>query len=307
MKRIFPVPLQIGKKKKFKIHIRFVHSKFSEFDSDKYMPDDYLKTPGITFIDPFGFKDIPMSQVRKFLGHRKDVLLNLMSSFIHRFKNKYPGIMEKLFGTNKWKEEIKLEQKYDLCYCKRVVSEHIDCRLKSLCFAVKKTTNSKPLYDLIYLSDKLRSLNTMKYAMCHSKQNTYELSFCDKECHDGGPTFYLRTNIPEETEYIYQQWKGRTCTFGEMKQWILTKSPFKYHSKALWRLERDRKLHIDPKADKRKRIYYSQYRNKWVLTFDDKEETTENNETPNNKRSFEDIENNPEVKNVKRKKKKIWK
>ena len=43
----------------FDIQISFVHSEFSDFDVKEIMPDDFQVTPGITFIDPFGYKDIP--------------------------------------------------------------------------------------------------------------------------------------------------------------------------------------------------------------------------------------------------------
>ena len=85
---------------RYDIQIIFVQSKFCDFDICNYIPEDFRHSPMISFIDPFGYSDTPMSEVKKFIGHEKEILINVMSSFIHRFKNKHVDQIKGLFGVN---------------------------------------------------------------------------------------------------------------------------------------------------------------------------------------------------------------
>lgn len=292
-KFICKVRNQMGKS--FSVEVQCLHSSFEEFDIERNMPPDFSMTPVMTFIDPFGYKDIPMARIQTFIGYRKDILITFMTSFIIRFCNLYPQIINQLFGTEspqQWRER----HNYDSFYQQRlreignnVISEQRS--LKTLSFYMKRS-EGRIIYHMIFLTDELRCLQHMKYAMCTAKDTNTKLSFTDSLFNAECPTFHLATNVKEEADFIYDTWKGKTCKFGEMKEWILIYSPFQYHSGALRELEKEGKLTVETRGDERKRkalppyvgvnnddIDHNSkrpYRNNWIITF-----KGDINETPN--------------------------
>lgn len=93
------------KKVEFQVEIKIVHSLFADFNIMENMPN-FAKTPVISFIDPFGYSQTPMSKVKKFIGYRKEILITFMTSYIRRFGSQFSEHINKLFGTNEkqqWK------------------------------------------------------------------------------------------------------------------------------------------------------------------------------------------------------------
>ncbi|KAK3581200.1 hypothetical protein CHS0354_024736 [Potamilus streckersoni] len=80
----------------FPIGCNIAPSKFKH----TFLPDCGVRSRYMTFIDPFGFSDIPMSHVQNFVGQNKEVLITFMSGFVNRFKNlgKNKKTVMELFG-----------------------------------------------------------------------------------------------------------------------------------------------------------------------------------------------------------------
>ena len=122
------------KLKKFKMtsNVKY-HVECSEFSTViKSVLDDLASkgqklAPSFFFIDPFGYKDIPMSLIKRIMSYEKcEVFINFMYEEINRFisvkcqeKN-----YNQLFGTEEWKKVTKItdpQKRIGILHNKKIV------------------------------------------------------------------------------------------------------------------------------------------------------------------------------------------
>ena len=289
-------------------------------------------TPMISFFDPFGFSHTPMKKVLQLVGIRRKIILNFMVQHIHRFGNTQNNKdnLNELFGSENWRVslpnnlqalEVPEKMKAYLNIYKANASKCYDqmaqrtAPLKFLSFSMRRGSKAGPdkgfIYYLLFAATDLTGMYYAKYAMRvaaeEDKQGSSELYYSDYNYNQYLPWRPV-TEKEVEAEYIYKHWRGKKCTFGELKEWILLWSPYCIHSNALRWLEKlgyltvissEYILHPDNKlCDARKYKPFptdvgvekndpdpnenKKYRNGWQLQFGD-EDFEKDAETPSMK------------------------
>uniref|UniRef100_A0A7M5WQE6 Uncharacterized protein n=1 Tax=Clytia hemisphaerica TaxID=252671 RepID=A0A7M5WQE6_9CNID len=255
---------------KAQINILFIVGQFQEFEPDQELFEGSkvrLTTckPMVTFLDPFGYSDTQMDKVIEYLGKRRDVLLFFGVENINRFyrEPKFEQRFAELMGDKNWKsylpEEYKSLQPADKMkalvdvYGKCLRLKHPEDPLLRTCHISMRRGSSQGvdrgcIYDLIGFCFGLKSLSQMKYAMGVGSQNSpkefgNELYFSDYHYDVNGKWSPLNSRVAE-ADIIHQYWAGKTCTFGELKQWILTDTSLQIHSRPLQDLEIAGKLEV---------------------------------------------------------------
>eukprot|EP00111_Clytia_hemisphaerica_P018617 TCONS_00055047-protein len=121
--------------------------------------------------------------------------------------------------------------------------------------------NKSFIYDLIFISLDLRSLDRMKYAMGVGSQNNtealddfgHDLYFSDFH-YDVNAIWAPLSSRTIEAEIIKHAWSGKFCTFGQLKEWILTETPLQIHSRVFEDLERAKILTVTTPAQYRTKV-----------------------------------------------------
>ena len=244
-----------------KLEIKVFCSSFKDFN----ISDIAENKPMVSLFDPFGFSHTAMDKVLQLVGIRRKIILNFMVQPIHRFANTERNIdnLNALFGNENWKKSLPNDLEYlqvpekmrvymdvykdiaSQCY------ENMDkgtAPLKFLSFSMRKGSQAGCdkgfIYYLLFAATDLTSMKYAKYAMRVAaeegninEQGGSELYFSD---------YYYNRELPwrpvtekvDEAEYIYNHWRGKECTFGELKEWILLSSPYSIHSNPLRWLEK---------------------------------------------------------------------
>lgn len=225
--------------------------------------------PMVSFFDPFGFSQIPMEKLLDYVGNRKSIIINLMVESINRFKNTKKNEMnfKELFGCSEnenWKDDIPdnfetLDVPSKMRLYSQIYRKNFQKKtsVKFLEFSMRrgseKGVEKSYIYYLLYGALDLRSMAIAKYAMHVAAQNfdleesasvtSNELFFSDFHF-KSGISWRPKTSGKDEAEFIYNRWKGKNVSFGELKEWIILESPYQVHSAALRYLEKDGRLQI---------------------------------------------------------------
>ena len=169
--------------------------------------------PIYSFIDPFGYKQIPMDIIEKYIGENKTVLINVMVGFVHRFKGMHPDHVTALFGTEEWRnvpEESEKKVTY-LWYAKLYESQLKKRGAKfTLSIAMKDKWNSLRYY-MIFATNELKILKEAKESFNRVTQESHSFAFS---------AYYVKTNRKQMVwsndqdpndvaQFIYEQYKGR--------------------------------------------------------------------------------------------------
>ena len=170
-----------------------------------------------------------------------------------------------LFDTNQWRmylpenfRELSVVKKmesyasvYKSCFQNQYFKSTGDS-VRFLKFSLRKGSSQSVeksfIYYMLFAAVDLTTMANAKYALHTVAQNfklpenpettTDELYFAD---------FYFRPEIPwrpkeakdleEETNRIYQHYRGQEVRFGDLKEWIIMETPYQFHSRALQLLE----------------------------------------------------------------------
>ena len=128
-----------------------------------------------SFIDPYGFIQIPMEKIKEFAGRNKDIFINLMSQHVNRFKDVGKDGLEKLFGL-KYEKIYKRLSSYQSKAIENVAKLYMDVLEEqtgvqySLSFEMRNKMNV-PLFHMIFASDHTAGFNSMKEAMNRGTQS----------------------------------------------------------------------------------------------------------------------------------------
>ena len=247
-----------------------------------------------SFIDPCAIKQIPLEVIDRFLGPGKEVFINIMVLTIRRVSANplCSKTICELFGSEDAAEAVRellstnskeAYKKYVSIYEKQIQKL---CQVDSpnsihFCFSKgKRDKDSGDFFFMVYCNhdQDLRSMKNMKDAMminCQTSEDglrhTDYYFFNDIQVELGRKTTY-----EEEANDIYSKFKGKTLTLAETKLWIIYKSPFTFHSRALGFLEKNMRLKVHGAPTNRRRGDFDSNTfdptrmfgsNNWILEF----------------------------------------
>lgn len=228
-----------------------------------------------SFIDPCGIKQIPLLAVGRFIGDNKEAFINLMVMTILRVGNNHiaQSCIYKLFGQsdaatkvlataqkrqpelNEKDQEKQLKEKFET-----FVTEY-ENTLEDLCkgshataarflFANGKRSREKgDRYYMVFLSStvsRLKAIQDMKYVMQKFTQENGENRFTDYYSWNGIEVpLGRKTTNKDEAIQIWRKLQGQTLTLYDLQEWVLLKTPFPFHARALRVLEKQGCLVVD--------------------------------------------------------------
>ena len=137
---------------------------------------------GFFFLDPFGLKQIPFSEVSQITRVPQfDSLITLMTSELIRWQDsdKHDETFEALYGTSDWKRKLQSLEPEDLrtieaeYYCKRLESNGTK---HTLAYMTTKGNNRQLKYHLVCTTNSDRGLKAMRESMMRCGTD-YELAY----------------------------------------------------------------------------------------------------------------------------------
>jgi len=190
-------------------------------------------SPLFTFIDPFGAKGVPFSEIKSLLSQStSEVLINLDSDGVARIflaedSSNYEEILDEVFGDADWRTVLpRFRNTTDLyrgvlaLYKERLLT--IPGVRYVFAFEMRSTGDSLN-YHLVFASKHPLGLAKMKEAMKKIAQNG-EYVFSDARI---GQTSLFRFDDPAtHSQDCYDHFRGRSATYDEMRDYALNESPF---------------------------------------------------------------------------------
>ncbi len=149
----------------------------------------HCSIPTFSFIDPFGYKQIPMDIIAKYIGDNKTAVINVMIGFMNRFKSvpSQADHITALFGSERWRklpEGLENGAKY-LWYAKLYEQQLKKRGAKfTLSMAMKDKWNCLRYY-VIFATNELKILKDAKESFNRVTQESNSFAFS---------AYYVKTN-----------------------------------------------------------------------------------------------------------------
>lgn len=222
----------------------------------------YILVPSFFFVDPFGFSGIPFEIIKRILSYPKmEVFFTFMIRDIDRFI-KLPRLEETfttLFGTNEWKEIIKLpdREKALIELYRKQLHKAADVKY-SIQFRVCENTKLKTLYYLIHANNNFKGHSIMKNVM-------FNQSALGSFAYLGPKDTFKRTqmrlfdidDIGQLKEYLLKKFKDETLTYDDIQErachpWY-DEPPYidRHYRKALKELEKEQRIKVERVTSKK--------------------------------------------------------
>ena len=214
-----------------------------------------------SFIDPYGYTQIPMEKIKEFTGRKKDVFINLMSQHVNRFKNVgTKDGLEKLFHLDYEVIHERLSS-YQGEAIENIAKLYIDVLEEQanvqfhLSFEMRNKGNV-PLFHMIFASDHESGFDSMKEAMNRGTQSQDKFSLSDYLIVKKNQHISFGNDQDDEhvADTIYEEFKGQAGVHIDgIKDFIMYQTIFVWRKKPLKILEIERQLMICVSTDKVKR------------------------------------------------------
>lgn len=186
------------------------------------------------FIDPFGFKDIPMSITARMTRVMNcDIFITLMYEELNRFLSKPDKALQRhfteLFGTEQWRDiDLDGNREQQICHLYRSQLQTLGNIQYVTMFRLQNQKNATD-YFLVFGTNRRENLEMMKdafweidpiggwtYSAYHQAKNIYNLRLFEPE--------------PDYTLLIKQlqgQFSGRTISIAELDEYIMAETSFR--------------------------------------------------------------------------------
>lgn len=224
------------------------------------------RTPHFAFIDPFGYKDIPFSIIKRIMSFRScEVLITFMSGFVNRFINEaqFEEDMDVLFGYSDWKSDISCNE-YKKSE-KAVVGSYLK-RLSTVATYVRsfemKNKFNQPIYHLVFATNSYDGLSKMKDSMW-STDPSGQFSFSDTTDPNQSLLFVQEEDRNDIKRLIVNKFAGKDVDVEGVERFVVIETSYReaHFKKILSEMEKANPPElevIDPKAGRRKGTYRDQ-------------------------------------------------
>jgi len=231
--------------------------KHGDFETTmKDLLDDIEKSqknlaPTFAFIDPFGYSRLPLYLIERILAFRScEVFINFAYDSVNRFietTDSREEVFDNLFGTDEWrvirniKDSEQRNEELTALYTKQLKKASTYVRSFEMINNLNKVT-----YYLYFATNHIKGFEYMKTAMWKVDPRG---SFRFADTTDVGTRFLLSfsedTKYKDQAEIIYSQFKGKTATRDQVKNFCIKETAFPtFWSKSLKVLEEGGKLTV---------------------------------------------------------------
>lgn len=211
----------------FKFEVR--HAEFaSEFASmlDELDEKGLDLAPTFAFIDPFGFKGLPMSLIHRLLGHRRteafiNFPVNPVNRFIEHPNEEINTQMVELFGT----PEALDHKGFDAL--RQLYQRQLEKAAQYVRFFSMHRADDQPVYDLFFASNHPKGLEKMKEAMWQADPDG---EFRFRDATDPNQIALFGSNQADPTVFLAEvlaRYAGRLDVLvSEIEAWTLEQTPY---------------------------------------------------------------------------------
>ncbi|MDP8253151.1 MAG: three-Cys-motif partner protein TcmP [Candidatus Kaelpia aquatica] len=215
--------------------------------------------PSFFFIDPFGYKDIPMELIKRIMSYKKcEVFITFMYEEINRFiaVDSQELNANKLFGTDEWKkvkDAINPDQRVEILHSLYKKQLETMAGIKYVRYFKMINKSNKTDYFLFFGTNSIVGLKHMKRAMWMVDENgTYQ--FSDATYNPNQLTlFEAEPNYGMLKSMIVDKYKGSVVSVENLKEFIIVETPFletNYKKKILNIMEKNGEIKVHGKRIK---------------------------------------------------------
>ena len=244
------------------VHVRCYREEFVTV-AQEIMPHLRQSAPTFAFIDPFGWKDIPMSVIRDMALGKCDVLVTFMAEYVSRFVG-HPDkslqySVDDLFGTGDYRQAAGLtgdDRKLFLrdLYVKQLREMAGFTFAKPFEFRDMRRPGARTMYFLMFGTHHVRGLDRMKSAMwkLDPEQGVSFLGLTE-----GEPLlFEPEPNLDSLEAAIRDRFTGHTVPVRHVEDFVITDTDYtSSHYKAVLRSIEERGL-LEGVSGRTKRLTY---------------------------------------------------
>ena len=217
-------------------------------------------SPLFAFIDPFGAKGVPFTDIKDLLSRNAaEVLINFDSDGIGRIFRaeeaaNHEPILNGIFGDDSWKTELAKHQVSHELY--RGVLDLYKQKLRALpkvhyVFAFEMRSAKNVIdYHLVFASQHYLGLEKMKEAM---KTIDKSGEFCFSDAHLNQSKMFRFDEPSTYSPQLFEQFRGRTVNYPELRDYALNESPFTNPKEMLKDLEKKNMIQVSSRDPKRRK------------------------------------------------------
>lgn len=198
--------------------------------ADEYKRNKKAIPPTFAFLDPFGWKGIPLSLLKEITNHsRCEIFLTFMYEELNRFLE-HPDQVEnfrELFGNDDWQQEI---PKGDAATRKRYILNLYRSQLqeevaKYVLYFEMKNANNATKYFLFHATNNLKGVEKMKESMWGlDPRGNYR--FSDAADPGQGELFGCSPNYNRLEQLMFDKFEGSVATIQQIEEFVLAETPF---------------------------------------------------------------------------------
>jgi three-Cys-motif partner protein len=204
--------------------------------------------PTFAFLDPFGFKGMPMAVVARILNYkRSEALITFMEGFINRFSESgmHEEGLDEVFGTPAWRGVHKLtEPEGRRRFLLDLYTGELKSRVPELytrTFEMADVSNNV-LYVLVFATHSVKGMEVMKEAMW-AADKTGSYRFSDR-------TDPLQTTLfldnptwrQPASKAVYARFAHLTVPVEQVWKFVVTETGYRFRRSILKRLEEEGKI-----------------------------------------------------------------
>lgn len=212
---------------------------------DELEKHDAMLAPTFAFLDPFGFSGLPMKLIGRMMKCKKcEVLITFMAGFIKRFlDDKREAALTDLYATDEWKKAHDLADPEErLRFLVSLYEKQLKCvgGVKHVRSFGMTNKQNQIIYYLVFGTQHPKGLEVMKQAMWKTDR-TGSYGFSDLS---DPKQFYLLDYddephwIPNAADTVYTKFRGQTIPVEQIREFVVTDTPFMYRSSILQHLEK---------------------------------------------------------------------
>ena len=213
--------------------------------------------PTFAFLDPFGFKGMPMEIVARILNYpRCEALITFMASFVNRFAETEINdeTLDELFGTPKWRGVSAMpDPEQRRRFLIELYTRQLETRVQGVHVRAFEMVDARniPIYYLIFATRSQKGMEVMKGAMW-AADPTGQYRFSDRTDPDQHTLLEIEDEqawVGPAAKIVHLEFSGTRQTVERVMSFLILQTPYPPQKKILKRLEQEGKiLSVVPRA-----------------------------------------------------------
>lgn len=196
--------------------------------------------PTFAFLDPFGFKGLPMELIRRILAYRScEVLITFMEGFVNRFNDELKEeALDELYETEEWRKCRNISEPESRKNCwielyEKQLKEFAEAKYVRS-FEMEAATG-QTLYYLVFATNHPKGMEVMKEAMW-AVDPTGSYYFSDRT----DPQQKMLLDYTDEPKWasaarklVYNKFAGKKISKEKIWEYVVTETPYLFRTTSI--------------------------------------------------------------------------